>query len=90
MGEGIAGLAAATAKPIVLPKDSKIGNISKKMKRDHIKSSMIVPFNKANSSDVYGVLSLNILRKDKEFTDKDIALTKELVNLASIALTSIG
>jgi len=90
VGEGIAGVAAATSKSIVLPADSNKAGVSKNMKRDHIKSSMIVPFNKANSSEVYGVLSLNIMRKDREFSDKDIALTKELVNLASIALTSVG
>jgi len=89
VGEGLAGMAAATSKPIVLPKDSKKDGVSKNMKRDYIRSSMIVPFNKANSDDVYGVLSLNILRKDKNFSDKDITLTKELVNLASIALVAI-
>ncbi|MEA3489169.1 MAG: GAF domain-containing protein [Candidatus Omnitrophota bacterium] len=89
VGEGLAGMAAATSRPIVLPKDSKKKGISKNMKRDDIRSSMIVPFNKANSDDVYGVLSLNILRKDKKFSDRDIVLTKELVNLASIALIAI-
>ncbi len=89
VGEGLAGMAAATSRPIVLPKDSKKAGISKNMKRNDIRSSLIVPFNKANSDDVYGVLSLNILRKDKNFSDKDITLTKELVKLASIALVAI-
>jgi signal transduction protein with GAF and PtsI domain len=90
IGEGIAGMAASSSESIILPKDSGKAGVLKNMKRDQIRSSMIVPFSKANKNDVYGVLSLNILREDKEFTEKDIALTKELVNMASIALVSIG
>ena len=86
MGEGIAGLAAATAKPIILPKDEKKSGLSGKLKRNYIKSSMIVPINKNNSPDVYGVINLNMVRKSVDFTEKDIAIVKELVNMASIAL----
>ncbi|MEE8360399.1 MAG: PocR ligand-binding domain-containing protein [Candidatus Omnitrophota bacterium] len=89
IGEGIAGMAAATSKPIILPKDSNMKSISTQMKRDYIKSSMIVPFNKANKQDVYGVINLNVMRKDKEFTDKDAAIVKELINLAGIALIPV-
>ncbi|MFH1753913.1 MAG: PocR ligand-binding domain-containing protein [Candidatus Omnitrophota bacterium] len=89
MGEGIAGMAAATAKSIILPKDSDKKAISTQMKRDYIKSSMIVPFNRADKQDVYGVINLNVMRKDKEFTDKDATIVKELINLASIALLPV-
>ena len=51
---------------------------------------MIVPFseafNKESSNDIYGVINLNIVRKEKSFSDKDIALVRELVNLVSVAL----
>ncbi len=50
---------------------------------------MIVPFAKASNHDVYGVLNMNIVRKKKEFSEKDIALVKELTNLASIALIPV-
>src|SRR3989338_1633838 len=86
VGEGIAGVAAATAQPIILPKDEKKNGLSKKMKRKYIKSSMIIPFNKANTHDVYGVINLNVVRKKVDFSEKDIGLIKELVNLAGIAL----
>ncbi|OGW76156.1 MAG: hypothetical protein A2Z72_02285 [Omnitrophica bacterium RBG_13_46_9] len=89
VGEGIAGLAAATAKSIILPKDMNKNGIFKKMKRQYIKSSMIVPFSKANDHDVYGVINLNVLRKNRDFSDKDITLAKELINLASIALVPV-
>jgi len=89
MGEGIAGLVAATAEPIILPKDSNKSGISKKMKRSYIKSSMIVPFNRANEFEVYGVINLNIIRKKKQFSEKDIALVKELINLTSVALLPV-
>lgn len=89
LGEGIAGVAAATAEPIVLPKDKDKNGLAKKMKRKYIKSSMIVPFNKENTDDVYGVINLNILRKNIEFSKRDIALVKELVNMASIALVPL-
>ena len=89
MGEGIAGVAAATSQPIILPKDRARNGLSKKMKRSYIKSSMIIPFNKADKSDVYGVINLNVFRKDREFTDKDISFVKELINLASIALVPV-
>ena len=89
VGEGIAGVVAATAKPIILPKDEKKNGLSKKMKRKYIKSSMIVPFTKASNHEVYGVINLNIVRKNKEFSEKDIAFVKELTNLASIALIPV-
>lgn len=88
-GEGIAGLAAATAQPIILPKDKGKNDLNGKMTRRDIKSSMIVPFNKSNDHDVYGVINLNIMRKDIDFSDKDIKLVKELVNLAGVALTPV-
>ncbi len=89
MGEGIAGVAAATAKPIILPKDRDKKGLSEKMKRGYIKSSMIVPFNKADKQDVYGVINLNVVRKNREFSEKDTTLVKELINLASIALIPV-
>jgi len=88
-GEGIAGIAAATAESIVLPKDKDKKGISAKMTRGYIKSSMIVPFNRGASDDVYGVINLNITRKEKEFSDKDISIVKELVNMAGTALAPI-
>lgn len=86
VGEGIAGVAAATAKPIILPQDKDKKGLSAKMKRSDITSSMIVPFNKGAGHDVYGVINLNITRKSAGFSDRDIALVKELVNMTSIAL----
>ena len=89
MGDSLAGIAAETAKPIILPKDQNKSAISKKMKRKYIKSSMIMPFTKSHTNKVYGVINLNIMRKDKEFSDHDIGFVKELVNLASLALTPL-
>lgn len=93
VGEGIAGVAAATAKPIILPQDEDKRGLAKRMKRKYIKSSMIVPFskpfnnfNKENSNDVYGVINLNVVRRNISFSKKDIALVQELINLVSIAL----
>lgn len=86
MGEGIAGIAAATAQPIILPQDQDRSDLAGKMKRKHIKSSMIVPFSKNNTQEVYGVINLNIIRRDTDFSERDIAIVKELVNLASVAL----
>ncbi|MFA5145927.1 MAG: PocR ligand-binding domain-containing protein [Candidatus Omnitrophota bacterium] len=86
VGEGLAGMAAATAQPIILPKDKDKKGISDKMKRDYIKSSMIMPFNKGNTAEVYGVINLNMVRKETDFSQKDIAVVKELVRMASTAL----
>jgi len=89
MGEGIAGLAAQTAKPIILPQDEDKSGISDKLKRKYIKSSMVVPFNKGTTHDVYGVLNLNIMRRRVDFSERDIALVKELVKMASLALAPL-
>ncbi len=89
VGEGIAGKAIATSESILLPNDSGKEGISREMKRRDIKSSMVIPFNKANSHEAYGVVNLNIMRKNRKFSEKDINLAKELVNLASIALSSV-
>jgi len=86
LGDGIAGLAAATAKPIILPKDEVKNGIADKMKRRYIMSSLVLPFSKADEEDIYGVLNLNILRKEQDFTERDIAIIKELVNITSLAL----
>ena len=50
---------------------------------------MIVPFNKANAHEVYGVINLNMVRQDAEFSERDIAIVKQLVKMASIALIPI-
>ncbi len=89
IGEGIAGMAAATAKSIILPKDKDKNGLSQKMKRGYIKSSLILPFKKGDTPDVYGVVNLNIVRKRKQFTETAVALAKELVNLASVALSPL-
>ncbi|MFH0772444.1 MAG: PocR ligand-binding domain-containing protein [Candidatus Omnitrophota bacterium] len=89
VGEGIAGIAAATAKPIILPKDKDRNGLSGMMKRQYITSSMVVPFPKKNEAEVYGVINLNIIRKEREFSERDISLVKEMVNMASIALTPL-
>ena len=56
------------------------------MNRKFIKSSMIMPFSKGNNPEVYGVINLNVIRKKEDFSDRDIAVVKELVNMASVAL----
>jgi len=92
IGEGIAGLVAATAQPLILPKDGDKKGISDKLKRKNIKSSMVVPLGKVtkeNIKDLYGVINLNVARKEKDFSEKDTALVQELTNLASIALAGI-
>lgn len=89
MGEGIAGIAAATQKPIILPRDMNKNGLAGRMKRKYIKSSMIVPFGKTDNQNAYGVISLNVVRKNKDFSKKDIAFVKELVNLAGIALLPV-
>ena len=89
VGEGIAGMALANAEPIVLPQDRNKNGLSKKMKRKKIKSSLIMPFNKANTHEAYGVISLNVIRKDREFSGKDLALVRELTKLSSIALAPV-
>lgn len=86
VGEGIAGMAAATAKPIILPEDKAKNGLFHKMKRSYIKSSIIVPFPKGSNHEVYGVINLNMVRKNINFSQKDIAFVQELLNLASTAL----
>ncbi|MBU4377402.1 MAG: PocR ligand-binding domain-containing protein [Candidatus Omnitrophica bacterium] len=91
MGEGIAGLAAATSQAIILPKDETRKKLSGKLTRSYIKSSMIVPFEKGGKNhQVYGVINLNILRKNRDFSERDIAMVRELIKLASVALTPIS
>lgn len=92
IGEGIAGIVAATAQPLILPKDKDKNGISGKLKRKQIKSSLVVPLSKASKEDVrdlYGVINLNVVRKERDFSERDIALVNELTNLASIALAGL-
>ena len=71
-------------------KDEARKHLSGKLTRSYIKSSMIVPFQKGSNDKVYGVINLNILRKHRDFSERDIALVRELLKLASIALTPIS
>ncbi len=89
IGEGIAGYAVATAQPIILPKDEGKSEIFGKLKRKYIKSSMVIPFSKGDDPDMTSVINLNVVRKDKDFSDKDIALAQQLIKLASIALVPL-
>lgn len=89
MGEGIAGLAAAKSETFILPHDQNKNHLADKMNRRYIKSSMIVPFNKGNENDVYGVININVTRRSADFSEKDVAIVKELVNLASVALIPV-
>lgn len=89
LGEGIAGLAASTAEPIILPKDRHKDGLANKMKRSDIRASLIIPFTKGDSDEVYGVVNLNVIRKEKEFSDKDILFVRELISLAGIALIPV-
>ena len=92
IGEGIAGIVAATAQPLILPKDKDKEGLGDKLKRKNIKSSMVVPLGKVskeNVKDLYGVINLNVARKEKDFSAKDTAIVQELTNLASIALAGI-
>ncbi len=53
---------------------------------------MVVPLgkmSKENVKDLYGVINLNVARKERDFSEKDTALVQELTNLASIALAGI-
>lgn len=89
VGEGIAGLAVSKAESIILPKDESKNGLAKKMNRKDIQSSLIMPFSKHSDSDVYGVINLNVMRKNVDFSEKDIALVKELVHMAGIALVPL-
>ncbi|MDD5680905.1 MAG: PocR ligand-binding domain-containing protein [Candidatus Omnitrophica bacterium] len=89
MGEGIAGLAASTSQPIILPKDKDKTGLYGKLNRKYIKSSMIIPFEKGNTHEVYGVINLNMVRKDRDFSEKDIAIARELISMASAALSAL-
>ena len=84
IGQGIAGVAAATSESIILPDDKGRNGLSGKMRRKYIKSSIIVPFRKGAMRDIYGVISLNIVRKKIEFSKKDVALAKELANMGGL------
>lgn len=90
IGEGIAGLAAAKAESIILPYDQNKNHLNSKMNRKYIKSSMIVPFSRANEENIYGVINLNIVKKEAGFTEREVSLVKELVNMASVALIPVN
>ncbi|MDD5136118.1 MAG: PocR ligand-binding domain-containing protein [Candidatus Omnitrophica bacterium] len=90
MGEGVAGVAAETATPIILPKDKDSAGLCGKLKRNYIRSSMVIPFSKADTQDIYGVININVVRNKTDFTEKDIDIVKELVRLTGIALLPLS
>lgn len=85
-GEGLAGLAAAERRILLVDRDTPDARLRPRMSRQEIASSLIAPLATAGDEEPIGVLNLRSCAAEKRFTAEHVELLKRLLELASAAL----
>jgi hypothetical protein len=89
-GEGIAGLALAEGRMLLLDDEVRDVRLRERMQRQEIVSSIVAPFGRSNvPPEPIGVLNLRSQHAAKRFTPEHLELLRRLLDLAGIALTSL-
>lgn len=84
MGEGISGIVAKNKKPLLIDDSIKDIKIKNRLKRPHIKSSIVYPLELRDR--VFGVLNVNNTDSKKTFDSDTLDLIGQLTRLTNIAL----
>lgn len=84
IGEGISGIAAKDKKPLLIDSDTKNAKIKNRLKRPHIKSSIVYPLEAKNK--VFGVINLNNTDTRTQFDSETLNIIGNFTHLAKIAL----
>jgi len=89
LGEGLAGLAALRQAILLLDDRTEDQSVKQRMQREDVVSAVVAPIIPEAAQEPIGVLNLRTSNPQRQFTDKDIELLKRLLELASVALTSL-
>jgi len=89
-GEGIAGLALAEDRMLLLDGAMQDARLKQRMRRPDVVSAIVAPFGRsAAPQEPVGVLNLRSHSAGKRFTHEHVELLRRLLDLAGIALTSL-
>lgn len=89
LGESVAGVAAMEEKMMVISPNREYIELSGRLNRPDIISSLVMPFSLRQKEPVYAVLNLNSYRTNRIFEDNDAELIQELIDLSRIALAKL-
>jgi len=84
IGEGISGIVAKDREPLLIDGSSDDPKIKDRLKRPHIKSSIVYPLEVKNR--VFGVMNLNSTDKETNFDSDTLNLVGNLARLTKVAL----
>ena len=84
----VAGLVVARRKPMLISSKTANGIPKTKLKRPHIKSSMVVPLE--FEKRILGVFCLNAKSQNKRFNPNNLVLLDQLGKLAGVALSRVS
>lgn len=86
IGDGISGIAARDKKPLLIDKDIKDVTIKNRLKRPHIKSSIVYPLEVQDR--LFGVMNINNTDSKRRFSPETLDLVGDLTRLTQVALRS--
>lgn len=88
-GEGIAGIVAERKSILLIDDQVQEDIIRNQMKRPEITSSLVAPLVSNSDMKPIGVINLRTTSSKKRFTKEHVELLRQLLNLATIALSGI-
>ena len=88
-GEGIAGLAAAQGRVLLVDAQTTDPQITPRMSRPDIVASLVAPLMPDANREPIGVLSLRTFTPQRRFTQEHVELLRRLLDLAGIALGNL-
>ena len=88
-GEGIAGLAAAGRRILLIDREVNDERIKIRMSRTELASSLVAPLAPDPTQEPIGVLNLRTADPQRRFTQEHIELLRRLLDLAHIALADL-
>ena len=88
-GEGIAGVAAAGRRILLIDREIDDERIKTRMSRSELISSLVAPLAPDPAQEPIGVLNLRTADPQRRFTQEHIELLRRLLDLAHIALADL-
>lgn len=90
VSESLSGLVVERGAPLVVSAPVTDQQVSRRLRRPELRSSMLVPIIPMGQTRPMGVLSLGVTRTESLYRDEDVGFVRQLVNLAEVALAGLG
>ncbi len=88
--DSLSGLVVQRGTPLVVSGSATDQQVSQRMRRPELRSSMLLPITPSGQTKPMGVLSLGTTGAEGAYRDEDVGFVRQLVNLAEVALASLG